>query len=97
MGDDRALFEELSGIFLRDAPLQGLQVRRAMAEGDLESLRSTAHTIKGMASMFGAQRTVDAAARLEESARQGAPTDQGLQELEEALEEFSSALQAYRW
>ncbi len=97
MGDDRALFEELSGIFLRDAPLQGLQVRRAMAEGDLESLRSTAHTIKGMASMFGAQRTVDAAARLEESARHGAPTDQGLQELEEALEEFSSALQAYRW
>jgi two-component system sensor histidine kinase/response regulator len=97
MGDDRALFEELSGIFLRDAPLQGLQVRRAMAEGDLVSLRSTAHTIKGMASMFGAQRTVDAAARLEESARHGAPTDQGLQELEEALEEFSSALQAYRW
>ena len=101
MDDDRDLFEEIVRLFQNDAPQQMQQLRQGLEQGNSTEVHHRAHTLKGMASLFGAQRTVQAAARLEQLAAQGDLARVEVQttadELEAAMVELHVALQDYQW
>ncbi len=100
MGDDRELFEEIVKLFQSDAPVQMQNIREALARGEGEVVRRGAHTIKGMTSIFRAERTVQAAARLEKLAALGSLKPGALEaaaELEVAMADLQAALLLYQW
>ena len=68
---DVALLRELAAIFLDEWPGWQIAVRRGLAESDLESVRDTAHTIKGSLGTFAASAAHAAAERIEQAARIG--------------------------
>jgi len=94
MGDDRELFQEMVGLLRSDVPRWLSVVSAAQRESDSGRLERAAHTLKGLASNFGATRAVAAAAEVEVLARsqQTAGLPAAVNELEEALEELLSAL-----
>jgi CheY-like chemotaxis protein len=59
------LLDELIDLFLQDAPRVMGAIRRALDAGDPDALYQAAHTLKGSASNFGGDKTVQAAERLE--------------------------------
>ncbi len=100
MDDDRELFEEIARLFQSDAPGQMQKIREALARGESEVVRRGAHTIKGMAGIFNAERTVQAAARLEQLAALGSLKPGALEaaaELEAAMADLQAALLLYQW
>jgi CheY-like chemotaxis protein len=97
MDNDRALFQELARMFLRDAPAQLRQAHQGLANSDNQAISHAAHTIKGMVSLFAAERSMFAAERLEKLANEGRPEAGALPELETAVAEFTAALQNYQW
>jgi PAS domain S-box-containing protein len=97
MDNDRELFDELAQIYLRDATPLLTSARRGVAEADGEMVRHAAHAIKGMVSIYGARRTIQAAERLERLDTTGATAALSLAELEAAMDELGAALQAYTW
>jgi CheY-like chemotaxis protein len=97
MDDDRELFDELAQMFLRDVPPLLEQAQQGVSSGDTAAVRAAAHAIRGMVSMFSAQRTMQAAERLEHLDGEAAPAAGAYTELEAAVTEFSSALKDYRW
>jgi HPt (histidine-containing phosphotransfer) domain-containing protein len=97
MDDDRALFDELAQMCLHDVPLQFAQLEQARAAGDHGAVREVAHAIKGMVSMFGADRTVQAAVKIERMAADALPPADAVAELQAAITDFAAALSTYRW
>jgi two-component system, sensor histidine kinase and response regulator len=94
MGGDHQLFHEMVGLLHADAPqLLGI-VTGCFESGDFAGLERAAHTLKGLASNFGGQRAVAAAAEVERlaKARQSARLPAALDELNAALEELMGAL-----
>src|SRR5262245_27970883 len=94
MGDDRGLFQEMVELLRADAPPLLAAVRAAQHEGDAANMQRAAHTLKGLASNFGAPRAITAATALEKMAKaqqsDGMPA--AIQELEESLDELIAAL-----
>jgi two-component system, sensor histidine kinase and response regulator len=77
-----------------DAPPLLSAVQTAHKDGDVQRLQRAAHTLKGLASNFGAERAVSAAAEVERlaKARQSAGLPAAIIELEESLDELIAAL-----
>jgi CheY-like chemotaxis protein len=71
MSGDRQLLNEISRLFLEDAPHHLERIRQAILARDAESLRRAVHSLKGAAANFAAQGVVSAARALEESGRAG--------------------------
>jgi HPt (histidine-containing phosphotransfer) domain-containing protein len=94
MGDDPVLFQEMVGLLRADAPALLQSLRAAQQAGDSTRVHRAAHTLKGLASNFGAARTVAAATEAERlaKARQSAGMPAAIAELEEALDELIAAL-----
>jgi two-component system, sensor histidine kinase and response regulator len=94
MGDDHGLFQEMVELLRADAPPLLAAVRDAQEHGDTSSMQRAAHTLKGLASNFGAQRAIAAAAALEKLAKcqQSDGMRAAIQELEESLDELIAAL-----
>jgi len=67
---DHSLASELIELFLIESPKLIDQARKALADGDCQTLANTAHTLKGALSNFSAQRAVKAASVLECSSRE---------------------------
>ncbi len=97
MDNDRGLFEELAQMFLRDTPPLLQQAHQGLAGADGPGVSHAAHAIKGMVSLFAAERSILAAERLEKLANEGHPEAGALTELETAVTEFTTALQEYQW
>ncbi len=94
MDDDRELFGEIASLFLSDAPPHMQHIRDAQDRGDVDAVRHNAHTLKGMAGIFAAERTLQAALRVEQTA--GLPEcPAAVGELEAALAELTGAIAAY--
>lgn len=75
MQDDRTLYLTLLGDLAsrqRDTPLH---IRQALARGDRPAAERLAHTLKGLTATVGANAVALAAAAVEESLRQNAPTE----------------------
>jgi two-component system, sensor histidine kinase and response regulator len=94
MGGDHELFQEMVGLLLADAPLLLRALTSACESGDLAGAERAAHTLKGLASNFGGQRAVAAAAEVERlaKAKQAARLPAATRELQAALDELMAAL-----
>jgi HPt (histidine-containing phosphotransfer) domain-containing protein len=89
---------DLVEIFEEDASARLRALREALERGDTESLKQTAHALKGSAANLGASRMAHIAARIEELGGSGDLTEvadllEVLQsEFEGVCEEFSASL-----
>ena len=94
MGNDRELFIEMVGLLRTDAPHLLAALAAAHKEGDAPRMQRAAHTLKGLAANFGAQRAVAAAAEAERLAKanQSAGMPAAITEVEESLDELIAAL-----
>jgi HPt (histidine-containing phosphotransfer) domain-containing protein len=70
-GDDPIILGEIVQLFLDDLPRRLNALHCALAEGNLESIASVAHSLRGSASIFGSDATAQAALWLEKLARRG--------------------------
>src|SRR5687767_11842109 len=90
MGNDRELFQEMIELLRADAPPLLAALRSAHYDSDAPEMQRMSHTLKGLASNFGAQRAVTAAASVEKIAKnqlsEGLPA--AIHELEASLEEL---------
>jgi len=95
MGNDHDLFHEMVGLLHEDAPPLLVVVQTAIKEGDISRLERAAHTLKGLASNFGARRAVTAAGEVERLAKAGQSSGMpaAITELEESLDELLAALE----
>jgi len=71
VGGDRALLDELLGIFVEDAPVRMEAIRRAIAGREAADLTREAHTIKGALKVIGATTAAGLAQGLEALGRDG--------------------------
>jgi HPt (histidine-containing phosphotransfer) domain-containing protein len=71
VGGDAELLKEIAVLFLEDYPRVLAEIRAAIAGGDARQLETSAHTLKGSASNFGAGAVVESALRLEQMGRAG--------------------------
>lgn len=93
---DRDVFEELVEIFLTDVPRHLQGIRDGISREDIEAVRHSAHTLKGTVGIFAAERTIQAAATVEQKAGQPDIEDAVI-ELEAAVAELVAAIQGYHW
>ncbi len=96
MGDDKELFGEIAALFLVDAPPYLQSIHDGLLQGDAAKVQHSAHTLKGMAGIFSAERTLHAAGRVEQAAGQP-ECESAVAELEIALSELSDAIKKYQW
>jgi two-component system, sensor histidine kinase and response regulator len=66
-----AFVRELIDAFLEDAPTQLTALRSALEQGDAETARRAAHTLKSNAATFGASSLADVCRELEAAAARG--------------------------
>jgi len=94
--NDRELFDEVVRLFQQDSPALIQSIRSELARGEFETCRRNAHTLKGLVSIFSAERCRQAAERVEKLA--GKEDCKNLvDELESALNELHSAINSYQW
>jgi len=93
VGGDRRLLRQLVTIFRPDARRIMARIRKAADTGDAETIRRSAHTLKGSLGTVGAPDTASMAARLEHAAHDTSPIRTRLvHELGTALEQLDHAL-----
>ena len=94
--NDRELFDEVVRLFLEDSPGLMQNIRSELAQGEFATCSRNAHTLKGLVSIFSAERCRQAAERIEKLA--GKEDCKNLvEELESALKELHSAIHSYQW
>jgi|GEM_PF-2170688 len=84
LGGDEELFFDLVQYFLEDAPTLLEQAAASIRGSDCASLERAAHSLKGLAANFDAERTVQTALRLEQIGK-----SEDLREAEEALQKLN--------
>ena len=77
LGDDEELLVEAAGAFIDEAGQLLSEVRRAMAESDSAGLCHAAHSLKGSAAIFGADKLVSTAQWVENMAKESRLSDVG--------------------
>lgn len=90
---------ELPGLLdnmMREVNLYTGLLREAARRGETDAARRTAHSLKGLASQFGAPRLAAVAARAEQAAKRGENVEALLAEIEVAGGEAMAALRAWR-
>ena len=92
MDDNRELFDEIVALFLVDAPPHLQQIKEGMIQNDIAAVLHSAHTLKGMAGIFAAERMIKAADQLNTTQSADA-----VAELDTALTELIAAINAYQW
>jgi PAS domain S-box-containing protein len=95
---DQELLTELIGLFLSESPQLLTAIQQSSANGQSEQLMRNAHSLKGMAGNFGAQKVMTWAQELEILGRNG--QTQGTASLSATLaievNRLNAALQAFR-
>lgn len=71
VGNDRELLHELLSIFKEEFPGNLMNLRRAVAAGDLPGIAKLSHTLKGTLSNLAITGGAASAAELEQAARSG--------------------------
>ncbi len=94
LGADEDLFREVVRLFLDQAPVQLENLRRSLAEENMERAALESHTIKGMAANISADRMRSSARRIEAAVGSGkvAEARVGLADLESAFHHFLGAV-----
>jgi len=71
LGGDEELFNEIVGLFLKDAPPKMASIKSALAVEDAPTVRRLAHSLKGAAAHLGAGRVKKLACEVERAAKEG--------------------------
>ena len=87
LGGDEALFQEILGVFLDDAPNRIEQMQQHLKEEDLAGLELQAHSLKGAAMNIGGKGLQKVAFEIEVAAR-NRELDRAGELVAEILEEF---------
>jgi signal transduction histidine kinase/CheY-like chemotaxis protein len=90
------LFEELIGLYRKDAPAEMQLIHDSLQQGDVDAMLRSVHKLKGMMGVFAAERLVMAAQNVESCAHSPVCA-QAVAELSHCLDEFDTELNAYRW
>ncbi|MDM8540949.1 response regulator [Desulfococcaceae bacterium HSG9] len=85
LGGNRKLLKKLLINFADDYSETTDTLRKALDSGDIEYIRRTAHTIKGVAGNIGADELAEAARELEAASANGYPDNDALNDFETAL------------
>jgi len=85
LGGNRKLLKKLLINFADDYSDTADTLRKAFDSGDIEYIRRTAHTIKGVAGNIGAHNLAEAARNLEAASASGRPDNDTLNHFETAL------------
>ena len=85
LGGNRKLLKKLLINFADDYSDTAEAIRKALDSGDIEYIRRTAHTIKGVAGNIGANKLSEVAAELEAASVKGRPDDDIMNHFEIAL------------
>jgi CheY-like chemotaxis protein len=96
MDDNQELFEEIVSLFLEDAPPHLQRINEGLAQNDMQTVRHGAHALKGMVGIFGAERSMFAAAQVEMLVGQPGLAA-AIDELNTSLSELLETIRAYRW
>ena len=96
MDEKRELFEEIVCLFLADTPPHMQRIKEALTQGDADTVLHSAHSLKGMAGTFAAERTMHALAIVEQRVGQQG-LEEAVMELDASLSELQATLRAYRW
>jgi len=90
LGGDHELYHEVLALFINDLDSLVHNVHRAVAESDIDTLRSVAHTLKGAAANVCAEPTRQAAESLEQLAGTGnvGALDRATQELDNVIRQL---------
>ncbi len=91
------LLGQLYGLFLEQAPTSFSSLRQALASGDADGVKSTAHSLKGSYRSLGTPRLAELSRQLEEMGSSG-QLEGGetiLAELESCFGQTSEALQSF--
>jgi two-component system, sensor histidine kinase and response regulator len=93
---NRALLGDMAAFFLEDSPDLLVRIRQGLQNGTSDEVRRAAHSLKGLASNFGAERTVQTARAIEKSAEAGDLSRAAgrFAELEQCVDELVGALQS---
>jgi HPt (histidine-containing phosphotransfer) domain-containing protein len=96
MDGNRSLLADMATFFLEDSPELLARIREGLESRSTEEVRRAAHSLKGLAANFGAERTVQTARAIEKAAEAGELRQAGeyLANLEQCVEELSGALQS---
>jgi HPt (histidine-containing phosphotransfer) domain-containing protein len=94
--NDAELLRELIAIFKVEFPRHLSELREAIGQGNLKSVRKSCHTMRGMLSNLGATRATEAAAQLEQSrdSSDGAELKSALARFESEVMNLLPALEA---
>jgi HPt (histidine-containing phosphotransfer) domain-containing protein len=84
LGADADL-SELVALFVDEMPERIATLEQAWSSGDLESLRRTAHQMKGAVGSYGFVQLTPLAAAVESAVREQAPEEQIVETLEELI------------
>ena len=79
---------ELVEIFVESLPQRIQTLQQAFDQGDWETLRRTAHQLKGAAGSYGFDPLSPAAARLEQAVASASDPEQELEGIRQALDEL---------
>jgi HPt (histidine-containing phosphotransfer) domain-containing protein len=95
---DRALLQEVVGLFFAETPGMQDSIRASIARGDGIALERAAHSVKGAVSSFGAHAARAAALKLESIGRSGDLTHAApaWAELESEMAQLTRALAVFR-
>ena len=96
IGGNQGLLDRLAARFLQTEANAAQRIADALAGGDRETANRAAHTLKGLSASLGANQLAIRAAALEAALRAppGAPVDEPLAALEQALHEVVGLLGA---
>jgi HPt (histidine-containing phosphotransfer) domain-containing protein len=98
LNHDMNLFREFIGYFDEDSPKLLATLRRAVAIGDPSKILNAAHSLKGLAANFGAERCVAIAGDLERLGKTNelAQAEDLVARLEQEVARLDAALSEYR-
>ncbi len=96
MDEKRELFEEIVCLFLAGTPPHMQRIKEALTQGDADTVLRSAHSLKGMAGTFAAERTMHALAIVEQRVGQQG-LEEAVMELDASLSELQATIRAYRW
>jgi two-component system sensor histidine kinase/response regulator len=98
LGGDVALWYEIAALLIEDTPSRIEAIGRAIEQGDAETVRAQAHSLKGAAANLGAKPLQRAAAQLETDARESRSDllSDGLDRVREEFSRFRTFVDAKR-
>jgi len=91
LGGNRRLLKKLLIDFAKDYADTAATLRKALNSGEIDYIRRTAHTIKGVAGNIGAAELSKAAAELETVSANGHPDDDTMNQFETVLNRTTAA------